>query len=113
MKKWNVQTHGKMHIWHIELAAGEASNHVLIPVDRPAEGSVAVDPQAAGIVLIEFTLSPPDHINAGTAIWHPWPSGQISASTDAAKRYDSLDSAVTALRARNSGAGNASAQILA
>jgi len=58
----------------------------------PASISAAIHP-ASGTARVEFTLSHPGLVAAGTARWISWPKGDVSIST-----ADSLISSVTAIR---------------
>lgn len=58
----------------------------------PRSISAAVHP-ASGTARVEFTLSHPDLVEAGTARWIAWAKGDVSASA-----ADALISSVTAIR---------------
>jgi hypothetical protein len=55
--------------------------------------SVSATPGDGGTALVEYTLSAPAMVAAGSAVWHPWPLGGVSAFAQ-----DVLVAPVVALR---------------
>lgn len=68
--------------------------------------SAAIHPTAAATSFIEYTLSAPALVDAGTALWVKWPAGDVTVSS-----ADALLSCVTAIRGRS--AGSATLEIVA
>lgn len=75
------------------VGSGATSDPVIIHGDAERV-SVAAFPGGGGTVTIQFTLSPPALVEAGTASWVAWSKGAVS-SADA----DTLAGPVTAVRA--------------
>lgn len=71
--------------------AGESSP-LLVPTECSVV-SIGVIPEAGASGRVEYTLSPPDMVEAGTATWRAWPHGDVTVSTD-----DALATPVTAIR---------------
>jgi len=78
------------------VSSGIFSDPVLAPPAYPHDpGSkpVSVFVKPAGTARLEFTLSSRSLVEAGTAIWLPWPNGDVTAATAAA-----INAPVTAMR---------------
>lgn len=68
------------------VTAGAASDPVLLPSvyhHNPgyAPAAVYASPGGGGTARIEFSLSTPEEVEAGSATWLPWPDGDVSAGT--------------------------------
>lgn len=74
-----------------EIAFAGTSDPIRISAG-PSSISAAIHP-VSGTARVEFTLSHPDLVEAGTARWITWAKGDVSASA-----ADALISSVTAIR---------------
>lgn len=80
------------------------------PVLLPAGGlavSVAIHPAAGQIARVEFTLSSPDAVAAGTAKWIPWDLANVSSPS-----ADGIMTLASAIRGVSSG-GTATLEVVA
>lgn len=82
--------------FHDETVTDATSEPLFIP-GGGHDVAVAVVPGTSA--LIEYTLSGYAAINAGTAVWHEWPAGTVSATTT-----DVITGSVSALRCVSVGA---------
>lgn len=69
--------------------------------------SVAISPAIGQTARVEYTLSPPADVMAGTAVWLTWPAGNVSVATD-----DAMLTKAYAVRGVSSG-GTAKLEVLA
>lgn len=82
--------------FHTETVTDATSDPLIIPsVGRDI--AVAVTPGTAATV--QYSLSSYAEIEAGTAMWHDWPAGEVAETT-----VDSIAGAVSALRLVSTGA---------
>jgi hypothetical protein len=68
----------------------------IIPVDA-AQCTIVAEPGAEGSILVEFTISAGEHIEAGDAIWAP-AQGMGVSGVVTLKTLDVIPSAITAVR---------------
>lgn len=69
--------------------------------------SVAISPAVGQTARVEYTLSLPNEVMAGTAVWLTWPLGNVSAPAD-----DAMLTKAYAVRGVSSG-GTAKLEVLA
>lgn len=62
----------------VSLASGETS----VPIRVPMECVVSATPGSGGTMLVQATFSSEADIGAGTATWHDWDAGTVSAKTN-------------------------------
>lgn len=69
----------------ITIQPGETSapiiGHAGMPLAAPI--SVVLEPDSGGAAVLEYTLSSRAAIEAGTAVWHIWYQGSVSAFAEA------------------------------
>lgn len=90
MKRFAGQGGTKTRFLHTETVVDGTG----VPVLMENTGTAALMAVAPGTsARVEFSLSDPASVAAGTASWHNWPSGDVTTVTT-----DSVTSNVTALR---------------
>lgn len=90
MKRVAGQGGTKIRFLHTETVVDTTS----VPLMVENTGTVALVAVMPGTsARVEYSLSAPEAVAAGTATWHSWPSGDVTGIST-----DSVASSVTALR---------------
>ena len=72
---------GRYKYYTVPYASGATQEAIYLPDVNGVDVTLSFD--SAGSASVESTDSPPDLIEAGTAVWVAWPSGSVSVSTTA------------------------------
>lgn len=91
MKSFSTPS-GLLRYSHAESATAGTTEAVLLPGNGEAP-TVHVMPGATSSGNVEITISSPDKVSAGTAVWMAWADGAVSAAT-----LKTLASPATAVR---------------
>lgn len=84
--------------FHAETVTDATSTPLILP-SLGREAAVAVTPGTDATV--QYTLSDYDAVDAGTATWHDWDEGTVTAAASSL-----IDGSVTALRLTSTGASS-------
>ena len=88
-----------------QITTGDTGPAVYIP-DSANTISIGLVPAGGASGKIQYTLSPPSVVEAGSATWRDWPSAVVAATTD-----DVLIGPVTAVRGVSS-SGNITLEVV-
>ncbi|QRM23510.1 hypothetical protein [Burkholderia pseudomallei] len=87
-----------VQILEIESTTVAAGAQVVLDMHNNVPATVGVYPAVGATALVEYTLSPNDAIQKGTATWFAWTNGTVSTST-----VNIFDGKVAAIRVTTTG----------